>query len=67
MYSIYQTHRRVTLVPFRAMQTTHTSLRGWKADIKTDGDMVLTAFAAFTVIENLASFTIGKYVRNYDR
>ena len=39
MYSIYQTHRGVTLVPVRAMQTTHTSLRGWKADIKTDGDM----------------------------
>ena len=32
MYSIYQRHRRVALVPFRAMQTTHTSLRGWKAD-----------------------------------
>ena len=60
MYSIYQTHRRVTLVPIRAMQTTHTSLRGWKADIKTDGHMALTAFAAFTIFGNLASFTIGK-------
>ena len=40
-------------------------LRGWKSDIKTDRHMALTAFAVFTIFGNLASFMIGKYVRNY--
>ena len=39
-------------------------MRGWKSQIKTDSRMTLTSFAAFTIFRNLASFRIGKYVRN---
>ena len=39
-------------------------LRRWKSDIETDRQMTLTSFAAFTIFRNLASFRIGKYIRN---
>ena len=44
--------------------TDNIYLRGWKSDIKTDRQMTLISFAAFTIFRNLASFRIGKYVRN---
>ena len=33
--------------------------RGWMYDMKTDKQMALTPFAAFTIFRNLVSFRIG--------
>ena len=65
MHSIYQPHNTYKSGSGAVFSNADDIyLPEWKSDIKTDIQMILTSFAAFTIFRNLASFRIGKYVRN---